>query len=256
MLMAPLALLPMEEQTTVWFFISLAFCWGCYHECCRLIEIVCREDSEVNALWRRWFPWLGIAVVVAALLPTLNCLQRGQVGIMVLYLLLLGERLVLDGRTYRAWLVGGIVLALPALKIVPLLPAAFLIFLLLVDLAKGRWQGGPRPQGSAGVGWCRPTVFWGDWFCSSSWPAMLVGWRANLHHLDTWRHFMFTKADDGGMDPRSGNSHSVPQSKPAKRLVSVGKFRSHCSPAGRTTAWSKASKHRGWRWTIRWPNGC
>ena len=38
-----------------------------------------------------WFPW---AAAIGRALPTLNCLQRGQVGMVQLYLLLLGFRLL------------------------------------------------------------------------------------------------------------------------------------------------------------------
>ena len=79
--LAPLHALPMQDQVTVWFFISLLVCWGCYRECRRILAIVCREDETLAAAWSRWFPWLGVAAVTVAVLPTLNCLQRGQVGI-------------------------------------------------------------------------------------------------------------------------------------------------------------------------------
>ena len=92
MLLAPLHPLAEQNQVTVWFFLSLLFCWGCWRECRRIVEIVCRSDPMVAAAWARWRAWLGTAAVLTALLPTLNCLQRGQVGVVKLYLLLLGLR--------------------------------------------------------------------------------------------------------------------------------------------------------------------
>ncbi len=93
MLLAPLHPLAGQDQVTVWFFLSLLFCWGCWRECRHIVEIACRSDAKVAAVWARWWPWLVTAAVLTALLPTLNCLQRGQVGVVKLYLLLLGVRL-------------------------------------------------------------------------------------------------------------------------------------------------------------------
>jgi hypothetical protein len=284
LLLSPLHPLPMQDQVTVWFFVSLAVCWGCYRECRRIVAIVCDEDPRVRAAWTRWLPWLGGAAVVAALLPTLNCLQRGQVGIVKMYLLLLGLRVILNGRTYRAWLAGGVVLALPVvLKIVPALPVGFLLFLLFLEMvvwvsshlkrciasganipvcavncgnqgrreclalpgekARGTEEVAGRPPRRMDAGF--PTassvpVHFGMRFASSGLgfsfglllffffvPAMLLGWNANLHHLDTWGRFMLTKADNGGMDPRSGNSHSARNQSLQNAAYRLGNFGSH-----------------------------
>jgi hypothetical protein len=254
LLLAPLHPLPMQDQVTVWFFASLLICWGCYRECRRIVAMVCDENPRVHAAWTRWFPWLGIAAVVAALLPTLNCLQRGQVGVVKMYLLLLGLRVILSGRTYRAWLTGGIVLALPVvLKIVPALPVGFLLFLELVEWA---WSYAKRggadipvcpvegESGRQGRQECLPHRC-GVRFASSGFgfslglvlffllvPAMLLGWNANLHHLDTWGRFMLTKADNGGMDPRSGNSHSARNQSLQNAAYRLGNFNAHVFAGG------------------------
>ena len=226
LMLAPLDVLPTQDQVTVWFFISLLFCWGCWRECRRIVTIVCDEDASVAAAWARWSPWLAVAAVTAALIPTLNCLQRGQVSILKFYFLLLGLRLILGGRTYRAWLAGGVALALPiVLKILPLVQVGFLLFLQLLDLVAtfGKQQPAPEPVRRR--------------FAASTWgvalglalfllfiPAMLIGWRANLHHLDTWGRFMLTKADDGGMDPRSGNSHTTRNQSLHNAAYRLGNF--------------------------------
>ncbi len=274
LLLAPLHPLPMQDQVTVWFFLNLLVCWGCYRECRRIVAIVCDEDPRVRAAWTRWLPWLGVAAVAAAALPTLNCLQRGQVGVVKMYLLLLGLRVTLSGRSYRAWLLGGVVLALPVvLKIVPALPVGFLLFLELAEwawnYAKRRAAGRadiPVCPDSTGVpllrrssAECNPpprtaceqavahgsekgelATLCGLRFLSSSFgfslglvlfflivPAMLIGWNANLHHLDTWGRFMLTKADNGGMDPRSGNSHSARNQSLQNAAYRLGNFGSH-----------------------------
>jgi hypothetical protein len=264
LLLAPLHPLAMQDQVTVWFFLSLLVCWGCYRECCRIVRIVCDEDPRVQAAWTRWLPWLGVAAVAAATLPTLNCLQRGQVGIVKMYLLLLGLRVMLSGRSVRAWLTGGVVLALPVvLKIVPALPVGFLLFLELAEWGwswmKGRWGKGTEevvgqtphkmeavvPTTSSVPVRSAVPVRCGVRFAGSTLgfalglvlfflivPAMLVGWNANLHHLDTWGRFMLTKADNGGMDPRSGNSHSARNQSLQNAAYRLGNFAAHVVFAG------------------------
>jgi len=240
LMLAPLHVLPMQDQVTVWFFISLLICWGCYSECRRLLRIACVDDAAAAASYARWFPWLAVAAIIAALLPTLNCLQRGQVGIVKLYLLLLGFRLVLGGRTYRSWIAGGVVLALPVvLKIIPLLPVAFVLFLQLAAwLRSGCARAGTACTQAVEHGGrqSRP----GRRFAASSLgvavglalfflliPAALIGWKANLRHLDTWARFMLTKADDGGVDPRSGNSRAARNQSLHNAAYRLGNFASY-----------------------------
>lgn len=257
LMLAPLHPLPMQDQVTVWYFVSLLFCWGCFCECRRIVSIVCDENSRVRNAWRRWFPWLGVAAVAAATLPTLNCLQRGQVGVVKMYLLLLGLRIVLQGRSYVAWTIGGVVLALPVvLKIVPALPVGFLLFMLLMETLAQAWSH-LKDLARAGIripAWLSPQVEsprspdrirFATRFTASSLgfvlglilfflavPAVLVGWNANLHHLDTWGRFMLTKADNGGMDPRSGNSHSARNQSLQNAAYRLGNFGSHLFAGG------------------------
>jgi hypothetical protein len=246
LMLAPLHVLPMQDQVTVWFFISLLICWGCYSECRHLLRIVCVDDAAAAASYARWFPWLAVAAIIAALLPTLNCLQRGQVGMVKLYLLLLGFRLVLGGRTYRSWISGGVVLALPVvLKIIPLLPVAFVLFLQLAAWVRsGRTRVGAACQHFEGRQECLPhrgeQSGPGGRFAASSLgvavglalfflliPAALIGWKANLQHLDTWARFMLVKADDGGVDPRSGNSRAARNQSLHNAAYRLGNFASY-----------------------------
>jgi hypothetical protein len=254
LLLAPLHPLPTQDQVTVWFFVSLLFCWGCYRECRRIVAIVCAEDPSIAAAWKRWLPWLVVAAVAAATLSTLNCLQRGQVGIVKFYLLLLGLRVILSGRSYRAWTIGGIVLALPVvLKIVPALPVGFLLFFEMVEWLRSYAKKGTEEvvENTPSLLRCiSPTtssvpVRCGARFASSTVgvafglvlfslliPAALVGWNANLRHLDTWGRFMLTKADNGGMDPRSGNSHSIRNQSLQNGAYRFGNFLSHVFASG------------------------
>ena len=123
-MLVALHVLPMPKPShRLVLFLCLAMCWGAYRESQRIVALVCRSEAERSAA--ALFPWLALITVAAVALPTLNCLQRGQVSILALYLLLLGLRLVLGGRNDWARVTGGILLALPvAVKIVPLLPVA------------------------------------------------------------------------------------------------------------------------------------
>ncbi len=94
-------------QVTIWFFISLVLLWGCYRETTLLLAwLASRRTPGVRAgeaQIRRLPDWLAWAAAIAALLPTLNCLQRGQVGILQLYLLVVGIRLLLTADRWTAW---------------------------------------------------------------------------------------------------------------------------------------------------------
>jgi hypothetical protein len=142
LLVAPLhALLP-EWQVSVWFALCAAMCFGAYFECRRILKALGAADA--GSFGRGAEPdqalprWLFVAPLLAVLFPALNCLQRGQMGIALLYPLLVGFRLVVTGTSWRAWFAGGVVLALPvAFKLTPALPVAALLFMLLVA-APGR----------------------------------------------------------------------------------------------------------------------
>jgi len=203
--MAPLSLLPTTEQALVWYALS----------CLCLVGIV----VELRRLWRWWVAqqlaenshpttatipaWLGWTIVAGMALPTLNCLQRGQVGICIVYFLLLGARLVLCSTTKRGILLGGLVLALPVtIKLTPLLPAAMLAGGLLFQdvfrwiksksLATGRGSANTPVVAMP----CRLAISRGVYSCLGGvaglifWfmlvPAVTIGPTANTAHLRTW----------------------------------------------------------------------
>ncbi len=239
LLMAPLHVLPSQDQVMVWFIISLLLCWGCFYECAKTLRCLCDQDEHVARYYTAWYPWLGLAAVFAAALPTLNCLQRGQVGILKFYLLALGLRLVISSRTPLARLLGGIVLALPiVLKIVPLLPVSFLIFVQLVTWIKSRRLSEPSSAGPArqmaqsSLGLTFSGLVLGLLLFFLVLPSMLVGWKANLQHLKTWSSFVLTKVDDGGDDPRSGNSRSTRNQSLQNAAYRLGNFVWHKAAGG------------------------
>jgi len=123
---SPLRFLEPQWQGVVWYFLSLAMVWGCYRETVRLLRHAQVSEFTGGEDAGKTFRWIQVAAVAAILFPTLDCLQRGQVGILILYLLLLGLRRVLEGDSWQKTVVGGMVLSLSIVfKIIPVLPVFF-----------------------------------------------------------------------------------------------------------------------------------
>lgn len=178
---APLVIFDPESQVLAWYALSAALAFGCFAEARRLWRLLRDEGSHPTcpAPPRRVGTWAFLAV----LLPTLDCLQRGQVGIMLLYFLMLGFRLVVQSRSGTGWLVGGLVLALPAaLKLIPALPVGFLLGQLWIAAVRS----GRRPEGAFRAGAVTTGVLLGAFLFLFAIPAAVVGWRKNLDYLHTW----------------------------------------------------------------------
>ena len=129
-LVSPLAAFDAGAQVSVWFFLSFLFGFGCFYEARKIWRSIRAQAQEKPAkpISRLTLIFLAAGALSAATLPALDCLQRGQLGIMLLYFLLLGARLTWNARNAWGSFLGGLILAFPAtLKLVPLLPAAFLI---------------------------------------------------------------------------------------------------------------------------------
>lgn len=226
LLMAPLAKLATPWQASVWFAVSALMCFGCYFECRRLMEWcrtpalpdVAGSESDLGAgALPLWFP---IAAGTAAILPTLNCLQRGQMGVALLYFLLLGFRLVFSGRTAGAWVAGGAVLSLPvALKLTPLLPAGAALFVAFVAALDGRGIRQHRWRLSRPV-WSSGGFLSGGVVCLLLFPASVIGWNDNLRHLATWYEKVATKVNDVRSEDFGGDVDS-----PRNQSLSNGVYR-------------------------------
>ena len=137
-----------------------------------------------------WLAWLAAATVA---LPTLNCLQRGQVGVVLVYLLLFGLRLVIVSRKMRVVFLGGIVLALAAtIKLTPILPVGLFAILLLalawrtrnsyVDALTNGLARGPFARALAAAS----GEFAGLFLFVLVIPGLILGHQNNLSHLQTW----------------------------------------------------------------------
>jgi hypothetical protein len=210
LLVAPLAHLSPTAQVTVFFAISVALCLGSYFESRRLLAAMLAQ-----APWRpRFVALLGLVAGTAVLFPALNCLQRGQIGVVLLYPLLLGLRLILCGKGHGALFLGGLVLALPVvLKLTPLLPAGC----LLVAIAVAAWRQSPPstapeelPMSTrSGPVWSGAGVLAGGILFVLLIPAGLLGWQANLKHLHTWYERVAAKADHDRTDQFAGAGSTV-----------------------------------------------
>ena len=60
----------------------------------------------------------------------------------------------------------------------------------------------------------------------------MIGWRANLRHLETWSSYVLTKVDDGGEDQRSGNSHTMRNQSLQNAVYRLGNFVWHEAAGG------------------------
>jgi len=210
LLVAPLAQLSPTAQVTIFFVISAALCLGSYFESRKLLAAMLVQSPARP----RFVMFLGIAAAATVLFPVLNCLQRGQIGMVLIYPLLLGLRLILCGNGRRASFGGGLVLALPiVLKLTPLLPVAC----LLLALAVAAWRRGPRstvpedlPTKTRRIHlWAGAGVLAGGILFVVVLPASLLGWQANLNHLHTWYERVATKADHDRTDQFAGAGSTI-----------------------------------------------
>lgn len=232
LLVAPLAGLAPPWQAAAWFALSSVMAFGCYFECRALWRALdlqpgstrSEQHSQLNADRDKWLSrWIARGALLAVLFPALNCLQRGQMGIALVYMLLLGLRLALLGSSRRGWFAAGLMLSLPvALKLTPALPAAALLVLL-----------GMR-------GWCQPCVATGPGMRPFVWtacgatmgaaiyflllPAALVGWQANLRHLATWHARVASKVNDVRTEDFGGHVTSMRNQSLANALYRFGNW--------------------------------
>jgi hypothetical protein len=183
LLVAPLSVFDTESQVIIWYALNVGLAFGCVGEARRLWRLLTDPAGPGRSRW------LGTSVGLAALLPFLDCMQAGQLGIAILYLLMVGFRLVLQGRGWPTWFLGGLILALPAvIKLVPALPVMFLVFLHWSTVALPR--GGNRPLGQATAltaGVCAGVLLF-----LLVIPASLVGWQKNLGYLRIWQERIVT----------------------------------------------------------------
>lgn len=194
-LVSPIAELPDPWPAGIFFWISILCLLGAYCECRHLLD---RVHQSGNTSRRQEMIFLGLAFATA-LFPALNCLQRGQVGLVLLYCLLLGVRLILRPRGPQIWILGGVILMLPvAIKLTPALPVACLAGMLLVQALQRTHLRKRFASVTAGLAFGTVLYF-------LLIPAMLVGWSRNLELLDTFHHKVSSKVNDVRTDDFGGH---------------------------------------------------
>ena len=189
LMVAPLHVFDTITQVSVWYAVSVVLCFGCTFEARRVWRTLTRSDSE-NAC--RPFPWgwFVMASLVSVWVPGLDCMQRGQIGIALLYALLLGYRLVVTGSTAKAWFLGGFVFGWAVvLKLIPVLPVGFVVFQTWAAIGLRGWLPKARAgtRGRMGGGFCLRRAV----------PAMCVGWSKNLEYLAVWGEKVAFNKDPG-----------------------------------------------------------
>jgi hypothetical protein len=186
LLVAPLRGLDPAWQGFAWYLVSLLLLWGCVSESRRIARSLATPSAGEAPERRDVRSWMWLCAALAVVCPVVNTLQRGQVGIAVLYPLLLAYRVLLEGASARSWVGGGVLLALPvALKVTPALPAAVLLF---QQLCGGAWRK---------LLACAAGGLLGIFLFFFAVPAAAVGWDANLRHLGTFYREVATNPDLG-----------------------------------------------------------
>ncbi len=206
LIVSPLHYLRPQDQVLVWYVVSLLATWGCYRQCVRITGAIVRQDTARRKLPQGAPAWIAMIAVATVVLPALNCLQRGQVGLVQLFLLLVGFRLTMESRTRWQSFLAGVVLALPVvLKLTPLLPVACLLAQQFVAAWRGSSRSGAWGRAAnGGLGIAAGMVLFVLVI-----PGLLVGMQANARHLQSWWRLVATKSVDPGYDTFAGDSHSV-----------------------------------------------
>ncbi len=224
LIVSPLAYLPEGLQCTVWFWISVACLYNALREFSKLngwaFPILSHQKT------RRFAQWGGLVCVLGFSLPTLNCLQRGQVGILQLFLTLLGTRLILALPSRKYAFAGGTLLACAIiLKLSPALPTLLLFlglaYLKLASLASLLPASlPPKPSASPLAMLCGVAfgIIVGVWVL----PASLLGWEQNQSYLTTWRKDVLSRTNELTTDPFAGDSHSVKNQSPMNAFWLLG----------------------------------
>lgn len=225
-LVAPLAALDTQWQGVIWYTISLLMAWGCYVECRRIWRWLSADKKSstatsvaANPAVPMWIFWLAGATV---LFPALNCLQRGQVGILLTYFLLLGFRCVVTSRTSWGVLFGGVALALPiATKVIPALPVVCLCLLLAAVAARQHWN--PAHTKRAGSAWLGVAAGLLLFFFVI--PGAAIGFAANATLLRNW--YTTVVLDDQGKSDDDLSVHAKRNQSLANAIYRLGNWTAH-----------------------------
>ena len=178
---------------------------GCLSECRKIVQRIQEAFEGRPPADRRNLPgWLVIATAAAVLFPFINTLQRGQVGIAVLWPLLIGFRVIYETQRRFWWFWGGTLLALPVvMKVTPALPVS--ILLLQQFVAAVRTERSPIARRR--FVHCVSGFTVGMIFFLLLLPTILIGWEDNSRHLRTWYTGVATNERLG--EAQNFDAHSV-----------------------------------------------
>ena len=217
-LVAPLAKLPPEWQAMTWFWISVAAGWGTFLELKRLRRHVATLQVAGERVVGMSSTTWSLLAVAAVTLPTLNSLQRGQVGLAQLYLTLLAFRLWTERRSNWLLVAAGFLFAQAVvLKLSPLVPVACLAMFDLLQVWGARSRVAVNRLSWSGVGLTVGLVS-GVLLV----PAAFVGWQSNLRHLSTWWTTVGNHTAEATYDQFAGDSHSARNQSLANALWLFG----------------------------------
>jgi hypothetical protein len=220
-LVSPLSILDSQSQVIVWYVISILLGIGCCFEAHKLWLLLAgpKKDIAPNGRWTfdpaLWFP---VCASLAVFLPSLDCLQRGQLGIALVYALMLGYRLAFHGKGWLQWGFGGAVLAWPVVvKLIPALPVAVLLL--------QAWSATLGTKRSSSTGTRAAVVSMslalGGILFVFAIPSACVGWQQNLHHLRSWIAKVATNSNVGLVARFNFNSVSNQSLANAAHLLSA-----------------------------------
>lgn len=205
LLVAPLHALPTSWQGVTWFLLSLLMVAGCLSECRKIVQRIQEAFEGRQPADRRNLPgWLVVATAVAVLFPFINTLQRGQVGIAVLWPLLIGFRVISETQRRFWWFWGGALLAFPVvMKVTPALPVSILLLQQFVAAVRTERS----PIALRRFVHCVSGFMVGMIFFLLLLPTILIGWENNSRHLETWYTGVATNERLG--EAQNFDAHSV-----------------------------------------------
>lgn len=187
-LISPIGLLEdTRDHAFIFFLISAALCFGVYDESRRWLAMLRRRngddgasnDASSDPALAKAERLISLLAGVAMFLPFLNTMQRGQVGILVVYPLMLGFRLVFQRGPWWHAILGGVALAFPAvMKVLPTLPAGFALILACVLAIPRRDTPSLRRAINACAGFAVGVALF-----LLVVPASVIGWQRNLDDL-------------------------------------------------------------------------
>ena len=195
--MGPLSQLHTRAQSLLFGLFSLILVLGVYLESKRLLFLFFPSGLDPP-------PWIPIFAGIAFALPMFNTIQRGQVGLLVIYPLMLGFRLAW---TYRP-IGGGIALAFPAvLKILPTLSAGSVLITTVAPLLRRRDKATFDRALYSCIGFALGIILF-----LLVIPTILIGWQNNIDGIRIFLQSVVFNTDfarDWGFDIHSVRNQSL-----------------------------------------------